>query len=98
MDSAGHLASPGPHDGPGCTHLDEVRVVEDATDGCEECLELGMTWVHLRQCLSCGHVGCCNSSEGQHAFMHFQETGHPIVRSREPGETWRWCWVDEVEP
>lgn len=97
MDSAGQMGPTAPSDG-GCTHLDQVRVVEGAAEGCETCLELGMTWVHLRQCLSCGRVGCCNSSEGQHASGHFRETGHPIVQSREPGETWRWCWVDEVEP
>jgi hypothetical protein len=83
--------------GSGCSHLDEARNVEPRTSGCEECLQLGMRWVHLRLCLSCGHVGCCNQSEGKHAFAHFEATGHPIVRSHEPGETWSWCWIDEIE-
>ena len=81
----------------GCSHLDEARMVEPTSSGCEECLPLGMRWVHLRLCLSCGHVGCCDASEGRHAFAHFEETGHPIMRSHEPGETWSWCWIDEVE-
>lgn len=83
--------------GGGCSHLDEARNVEPVSDGCETCLEQGMTWVHLRLCLSCGHVGCCNASEGKHAFKHFEQTGHPIVRSHEPGEIWSWCWIDELE-
>jgi uncharacterized UBP type Zn finger protein len=83
--------------GSGCAHLDEIREVEAGTNGCEECLAQGMRWVHLRLCLSCGHVGCCMSSEGQHAMAHFRETGHPIVSSHEPGEVWRWCWPDEME-
>ncbi len=81
----------------GCSHLDQAHEVEPRTNGCEECLEQGMRWVHLRLCLSCGHVGCCNASEGKHAFGHYETTGHPIVRSHEPGEDWRWCWIDEVE-
>ena len=96
MDNAENLASEAPLPDSGCAHLDQVQVVDDTRQGCQECLELGMVWVHLRQCLSCGHVGCCNSSQGRHALWHFQETGHAVVRSREPGETWRWCWVDEV--
>jgi uncharacterized UBP type Zn finger protein len=81
----------------GCTHLDQAHDVQPRTTGCEECLAAGMRWVHLRLCLSCGHVGCCNQSEGKHAFGHFEETGHPIIRSHEPGEVWGWCWVDEIE-
>ena len=83
--------------GPGCTHLDEARNVEPRTDGCEECLATGGRWVHLRLCLSCGHVGCCDQSEGRHARAHHESTGHPIMRSHEPGEVWGWCWIDEVE-
>ncbi len=83
--------------GSGCSHLDEALNVEPRSDGCEECLAAGTTWVHLRLCLKCGHVGCCNDSEGRHAFGHFEETGHPIVRSHEPGEIWGWCWIDEIE-
>jgi hypothetical protein len=83
--------------GGGCSHLDQAVNVEPQSSGCEECLAAGMRWVHLRLCLTCGHVGCCNSSEGKHAFAHFEETGHPIARSHEPGETWSWCWIDEIE-
>jgi CPA1 family monovalent cation:H+ antiporter len=64
--------------------------------GCEECLRDGSTWVHLRLCMTCGHVGCCDSSVEKHATRHFEETGHPVMRSFEPGEAWRWCFVDEV--
>lgn len=82
---------------PGCTHLDAVRAVEPRSDGCEECLATGSRWVHLRLCLSCGHVGCCDSSPNRHATKHFHGTRHPIVRSAEPGESWRWCYVDAIE-
>ncbi len=64
-------------------------------EGCEECLRDGLRWVHLRLCLACGHVGCCDSSVGRHADGHFHETGHPVMRSFEPGEAWRWCYVDK---
>jgi uncharacterized UBP type Zn finger protein len=64
--------------------------------GCEECLRSGDTWVHLRLCLSCGHVGCCDSSKNKHATRHFHSTHHPVIRSFQPGENWRWCYVDEV--
>lgn len=64
-------------------------------DGCEECLASGGRWVHLRLCLSCGHVGCCDSSPGKHATAHFKGTGHPVMRSFQPGEDWRWCYLDE---
>jgi CPA1 family monovalent cation:H+ antiporter len=81
-----------------CTHLDQVRVVPDARtpQGCEECLASGGRWVHLRLCLSCGHVGCCDSSPNKHATKHFRADAHPVVRSFEPGETWRWCYLDQV--
>ena len=65
-------------------------------NGCEECLPIGSGWVHLRRCLSCGHVGCCDSSTKRHATKHFQKTKHPIVRSFEPGENWEWCYIDEI--
>jgi CPA1 family monovalent cation:H+ antiporter len=80
-----------------CEHLrDAPRVAVARTpEGCEECLRDGMTWVHLRLCLSCGHVGCCDSSIGNHAAKHFADLGHPVMRSIEPGEAWRWCYVDE---
>jgi len=78
-----------------CAHLDEIREVTPSAAGCEECLQLGDAWVHLRLCLICGHVGCCDNSKNKHAAAHFRATGHPIVRSHEPGEDWRWCYVDE---
>ena len=81
---------------PECTHLGVVRDVTPHTpDGCEECLAAGGSWVHLRLCLECGHVGCCDQSPGKHATKHFHQTGHPIIRSFEPGENWGWCYVDE---
>ncbi len=80
-----------------CTHLDQVRDVEPRTpDGCEECLRIGDRWVHLRVCLTCGQVGCCDSSPNRHATKHHHATGHPIVQSLEPGEDWSWCYADEV--
>lgn len=83
-----------------CTHLSRIRPVQPATAGCQECMELGMGWVELRLCLQCGHVGCCNGSQGQHALRHFEETGHPIIRSYQSGRDWSWCHVDRtyVEP
>lgn len=82
----------------GCQHLaDAPYTVDPVTpDGCEECLRDGTVWVHLRLCMTCGHVGCCDSSIGRHASKHFSETGHPVMRSFEPGEGWRWCFVDNV--
>jgi uncharacterized UBP type Zn finger protein len=81
-----------------CTHLDTVEVLElpDEIPGCEECLAMGSTWVHLRMCQSCGHIGCCDDSPNRHATAHFAATEHPIIRSAEPGEDWSWCFVDEV--
>jgi uncharacterized UBP type Zn finger protein len=79
-----------------CTHLDQIRKVEPSGNGCEECLKAGDTWVHLRLCLTCGHVGCCDSSKNKHATKHFHTTHHPIIKSLEPGEDWKWCYVDEV--
>jgi uncharacterized UBP type Zn finger protein len=78
-------------------HLVYVRPVVPSSYGCEECLRIGSSWVHLRLCLTCGHVGCCDSSPNRHARKHFQAEGHPIVRSFEPGEDWRWCFIDETE-
>lgn len=79
-----------------CTHLSYIKDVAARTPkGCEECLKTGRKWVHLRICLTCGHVGCCDSSQGKHATLHFQETGHPIMQSFEPGEHWRWCYIDQ---
>ena len=78
-----------------CTHTDQIHEVEPRTDGCEECLQSGRWWVHLRMCRTCGHVGCCDSSPNRHASGHAHETDHPVVRSFQPGEEWRWCYVDE---
>jgi uncharacterized UBP type Zn finger protein len=79
-----------------CTHLDQVREVTPGTKGCKECLESGDRWVALRMCLTCGHVGCCDSSKGKHATRHFQDTQHAVMRSIEPGQDWRWCYVDRM--
>jgi uncharacterized UBP type Zn finger protein len=83
---------------PGCTHLDQVEFLEPPAPvaGCEECLRLGTTWVHLRMCQSCGHIGCCDNSPGRHATEHHGATSHPIIRSVEPGEEWSWCYEDEL--
>ena len=79
-----------------CAHRDRINDVKPSAAGCEECLELGDRWVHLRMCLTCGHVGCCDNSKNRHATRHFRSTGHPIMQSIEPGESWKWCYVDEV--
>ena len=79
-----------------CTHLNHVRNVKPSADGCEECLKSGDEWVQLRECLECGHVGCCDSSKNKHATKHYQETKHPIMQSFQPGESWRWCYIDEM--
>lgn len=79
-----------------CEHLDEVRDVTPHANGCEECLASGDDWVHLRLCMSCGHVGCCDDSRNKHATKHFHASHHPIVRSFEPGEDWGWCYPDHV--
>lgn len=79
-----------------CSHLDAVAEVTPSGEGCEECLQSGGRWVHLRICESCGHVGCCDSSPGRHATHHFHQTQHPLIRSFEPGEDWWWCYVDEL--
>jgi len=81
-----------------CTHLDQIKVRETDKHVCEDCVKTGDTWVHLRLCLICGHVGCCDSSKNKHATKHFHKTQHPLMRSIEPGESWMWCYVDELEP
>ena len=81
-----------------CAHLDQIEDVAPGTpEGCAECLQSGSEWVHLRLCLTCGHVGCCDSSPARHATKHFHQTMHPIIQSFEPGEEWRWCYVDKKE-
>lgn len=79
-----------------CSHTNEAKPVTPSGDGCQECLAMGDSWVHLRVCLSCGHVGCCDSSKNKHATKHFHETQHPIIRSFEPGEVWAYCYEDEA--
>jgi uncharacterized UBP type Zn finger protein len=80
-----------------CTHLGTIKKdVKPRTKGCEECMKLGETWLHLRMCLECGHVGCCDSSKRRHARAHFHETQHPLIQSAERGEDWRWCYVDDM--
>lgn len=80
-----------------CTHVDQVHnVVPRTPDGCEECLNIGSDWVHLRLCLTCGHVGCCDDSPNRHASAHHAATGHPLIHSLEPGEDWSWCFEDEL--
>jgi uncharacterized UBP type Zn finger protein len=79
-----------------CSHLDVVQPVPKPGHVCEECVKTGDTWVHLRQCLVCGKVGCCDSSKNKHATKHFHGTKHPIMRSAQPGEHWVWCYVDEA--
>lgn len=80
----------------GCQHKDQIRDVTPSATGCEECLRLGDEWVHLRMCMSCGKVGCCDESKNRHASAHFRETEHPIIQSLEPRESWLWCYVDET--
>lgn len=83
--------------GPQCEHIGKVNPkIRGNTEGCEECEKIGSDWVHLRLCLTCGHVGCCNSSVHKHGTKHFLETGHPIIKSYEPGEDWKWCYVDDI--
>ena len=79
-----------------CTHLDQIAQVTPSADGCEECLERGDRWLELRLCLSCGKVSCCDSSPNRHASRHAAESGHPIVETFQPGESWRWCYADRV--
>ena len=80
-----------------CRHLDQIRPVVPRTQGCAECITTGSRWVELRLCLTCGHVGCCDSSPGRHATKHFQGTHHAIMRSAESGEAWGWCYADRVQ-
>ena len=80
-----------------CEHLEAEPLTEvDVTPECEDCVAVGGRWVHLRRCLTCNHVGCCDSSPAQHATAHFHDTSHAVITSAEPGERWRWCYVDRV--
>ena len=81
-----------------CSHLDTIEILDppDHVDGCEECLKIGATWLHLRMCQECGKIGCCDSSPNRHASKHAAADDDPIFRSIEPGEDWSWCAVDQV--
>jgi uncharacterized UBP type Zn finger protein len=81
-----------------CTHLGHVRIsrLPESVEGCEDCLASGGQWLHLRVCLECGKVGCCDSSPNRHASAHARSSGHPLIRSLEPGESWSWCFVDDL--
>jgi len=85
---------------PSCHHFEHLKPVPSVSasyaKGCPECIAMGDTWVHLRECLICGHVGCCDSSKSKHATKHFHTSKHPVMRSVQPGEDWGWCYVDEL--
>ena len=81
-----------------CTHTSQIKITKTNKRVCEDCVKTGDQWVHLRLCLTCGHVACCDSSKNKHATKHFHATKHPLVRSIEPGESWIWCYVDETMP
>ena len=81
-----------------CRHVKQIRFAYTEKRVCEDCIKTGDEWVHLRQCLECGHVGCCDSSKNKHASKHFHQTGHPLILSLEPCEAWVWCYVDEMTP
>jgi hypothetical protein len=81
---------------PVCSHVDQQHLAAPRADGCEDCLATGGRWVHLRLCVACGHVGCCDSSPGRHATAHFRGSDHPVIQSYEPGEDWWWCYVDQI--
>jgi uncharacterized UBP type Zn finger protein len=79
-----------------CTHIDQIADVAPSSEGCEDCLRIGGRWVHLRMCMSCGHVGCCDNSPNRHATAHFTAEHHPIIQSYEPGEDWWYCYLDDL--
>lgn len=81
-----------------CKHTDQIKITSTDKRVCEECFKTGENWVHLRLCLICGHIGCCDSSKNRHATKHFHIAGHPLIRSIEPGETWIWCYIDQMSP
>ena len=80
-----------------CEHIKKVDLNKKGNNiGCEECEKIGSDWVHLRLCLTCGHVGCCDNSRNKHGTKHFEATKHPIIKSYEPGESWKWCYLDQI--
>ncbi|MEJ2597702.1 MAG: UBP-type zinc finger domain-containing protein [Anaerolineales bacterium] len=90
------LALPGQIQSDQCSHLDQIHEVTPSAAGCTDCLKTGDRWVHLRICLVCGYVGCCNDSKNKHATRHFHATNHAIMQSFEPGENWVWCYLDRI--
>jgi len=96
LDDAKSTGSSGGSTGA-CRHVREIRDVTPSGQGCKECLEIGDAWVHLRLCMTCGHVGCCDDSKNRHATAHHHASGHPIMKSFEPGEDWMWCFVDQLD-
>jgi uncharacterized UBP type Zn finger protein len=80
-----------------CAHVKQIRPVTPNSEGCEECLATRDEWVELRLCLTCGHVGCCDSSKNKHATKHFHASGHPVMKSVEPGQDWGWCYIDQIQ-
>ena len=83
-------------EGVACVHADELPTAPGPAEACEDCRRIGGQWVHLRRCLECDHVGCCDSSPNRHATAHFAATGHPVAASAEPREHWAWCYPDEA--
>jgi len=83
-------------DASGCSHLDQISDVSPSAEGCEDCLRIGSEWLHLRLCMSCGHVGCCDQSPKRHARAHARKTKDPIIRSLEPDEDWMYCYPDRA--
>ena len=79
-----------------CEHIAAILAVKPSADGCEDCLKIGDSWVHLRLCKSCGHVGCCDNSKNRHATFHYHDSHHPIIKSHEPGEDWGYCYIDDM--
>ena len=79
-----------------CEHLKQIQNVTPSAQGCEDCLKTGDSWVHLRICMTCGHVGCCDSSKNKHARQHFHVARHAIIKSFQPGEHWMWCYIDDA--
>jgi hypothetical protein len=79
-----------------CEHIESAKDLQRAQRVCDDCIKTGDSWVHLRLCLTCGHVGCCDSSKNKHATKHFHASSHAVIRSIEPGESWGWCYVDEI--
>ncbi len=96
LDSIQNRISSGTLNQKECTHRSLIQPVSVGVTSCRACLELGDTWVHLRMCMICGHVGCCNDFKNKHAAKHYLDTEHPIMRSIEPGESWMWCYVDQT--